>query len=261
VIGLLGVLLLAACGDDAESSAQLAAGSTSTTEAPTTVAPTTTAASAGTVTTRLTPTTVRPPPTTAAGPLAGIGAGATDITTKPGDFDGNGVADTLRAYKLGGNWHLRVELAGGGGYDLAVTGIDQVNGMRAIGGFNLNDNIADEAFATVGSGASSTFLGIFVFTNCQLVRVTQSGNVLTFEVGASAQRRSGLGCVSGTALQTLSASAPPTTGTPFTGTRTTYDLVGSNLIEANLSPQETYGVNDPLLAPFGRFSCGSLSLS
>lgn len=258
---------MAACGDDPKSSANLAAGGTSTTpttQPPTTAAPSATAAPASgtSVTTRLTTTTARPATNSATCPLAAIGAGATDVTTKPGDFDGNGVADTLRTYKLGSTWHLRVELAGGAsGHDLVVPGVDPGTGLKAVGGFNLDENQSNEAFVVIGGGASTTLVAIFVFNNCQLTRVTEMGNAATFPVGASAQRRTGLSCVLGTALQTLSASAPPNTGTPFTGTRTTYDLVGSDLVQANVSAQETFAMNDPAGAVFSRFTCGSLSLS
>jgi len=254
----------AACGDDAESGARLGATTTSTTpttEPPTTAAPTTTAASTS-ATTRQTTTTARPVANTQSCPLSAIGGGATDVTTKPGDFDGNGVVDTLRAYKLGSDWHLRVELSGAAsGHDVVVPGVDPGTGLKAVGGFNLDENQSNEAFVVIGSGASTTLVAIFVFKNCQLTRVTEMGNAATFQVGASAQNRSGLSCVQGTALQTLSASAPPNTGTPFSGRRTTYDLVGSDLVQANVSPQETFGLNDPGLAPFSRFTCGSLSLN
>jgi len=226
----------------------------------TAAAPSTTAApsSGASTTAALAASTARP----AMCPLAAIGGGATDITTKPGDFDGNGVSDTLRAYKLTGQWHLRVELAGGAsGADLIVSGIDPSTGLKAVGGFNLDGNIADEAFAIVGTGASTTLIGIFAFTNCKLVRVTQNGRETTFAIGASAQRRSGLRCVPGTALQALGAAVMPNTSTPFTASRTIFNLVGSNLVEANISPPETYAATDPMLAPFGRFDCGSLSLN
>jgi len=207
------------------------------------------------------PSTSRPG-TTGACPLAAIGGGATEVTAKPGDFDGNRVADTLRAYKLTGQWHLRVELAGGtSGGDLVVPDVDPATGLKAVGGFNIDENLADEAFAIVGSGASTTEVAIFTFTNCKLARVTANGRTIVFVIGATAQRRSGLSCVTGTALQVLSATAPPNTGTPFTASRTTFDLVGSDLVQANTSPPEMYGLDDPRLAPFARFDCGSLSLS
>lgn len=255
---------MASCGGDPKSTATLATGATSTTEAPTTTAPTTTAAptSGTSATTRLTTTTARPATNTATCPLAAMGGGATDVTTKPGDFDGNGVADTLRAYRLATDWHLRVELAGGGsGYDLVVPGIDAVSGLKAVGGFNLGGGPADEAFAVVAGGASMTFVGIFVFTNCQLIRATELGNVTSYGIGASAQQRSGLRCVAGTALQVLAAQPAPNTGAPLTAVRTNFDLVGSSFVQAGAPTQETLGLNDPLLAAFSKFDCGSLSLN
>lgn len=253
---VLGFFFLAACGGDVNSSAQLAA-STSSTATPTTATPTTTAAPASSTTA----TTARATTTTGVScPVPAIGAGATDVTTKPGDFDGNGAADVLRAYKLGPNWHLRAELAGAGGSDVVVPGVDSVSGLKALGGFNLNDTVADEAFAIVGSGASTTLVGIFAFVNCQLVRVTEMGNAATFTVGASVQRRSGISCVQGGALQVLSASTPPNASAPYTLVRQTYDVVGSALMSANTS-QTILAANDPALAAASKFDCGSLTLN
>lgn len=260
---VIGLLLFAACGGDPKSTATLAA-SSSTTSEPSTTAVSTTLVVNPSSTTKVTttPTTAKTTATTGQMcSLASVGAGATNVTTKPGDFDGNGTPDVLRAYKLGNDWHLRVELGGGaGGSDLIVPGIDPVSGMKAVGGFNLNDTVAEEAFAVVGSGASTTLVGIFVFANCSLVRVTENGNPASFAVGASVLNRSGISCVQGGALQTLSATAPPNTGTPFTVARQTWDVVGTALVFVKVT-QSTIASNDPALAASAKFDCGGLSLS
>ncbi len=246
-----------ACGND-----QVPPASTTvppTTVPPTTVPPTTEAAP----TTAALPTSTTAPTTTIAAPRCGqpaVGAGATSVTTKSGNFDGNGAADTLRAYKLGDEWHLRVELDGGtAGGDVVVPGVDPGSGLKALGGFSLDENFVDEAFAVVGAGASSTLVGIFVFKDCALIRVTEKGSPAALSVGASVLNRSGISCVLRTALQTLKDTAPPATGTPFTVVRSTYDLVGSTLVLANTS-QTTIDSNDPALAPSAALDCGQLSL-
>ncbi|MGI8806376.1 MAG: hypothetical protein ACR2KK_00705 [Acidimicrobiales bacterium] len=194
-------------------------------------------------------------------PLPALGGGVIDATTKPGDFDGNGVADTLRTYKVTGEWHLRVELDGGQSGDDLVVPADPSSGLKAVGGFNVGGNVADEAFAIVSSGASATSIAIFTFTNCKLVQVGANDRVTTFLVEALPDRRSGLRCVAGTELQVLNAAVRPRTTTPFTATRTTFKVIGSALVRASVSPEETYAADDPRLVPFGRFDCGSLSLN
>ena len=38
--------------------------------------------------------------------------GATAITTAPVDFNGDNLADTFRAYRVGATWHARARIAG-----------------------------------------------------------------------------------------------------------------------------------------------------
>jgi hypothetical protein len=121
--------------------------------------------------------------------------------------------------------------------------------------------VADEAFAIVSSGASASSVGVFTLVNCTLVPVAANGRRTTFVVEATADRRTGLRCLAGSALQVLNAERMPRTTTGFTTNRVTFTLEGSNLVQANVSPPETYAANDPELAPFGRFDCGSLSLN
>lgn len=230
-----------------------------------------TAAPASTTTSPAPSSTTSPPPTAATGPtattaapgacpLAALPAGAGSATVKMGDFNGDKLADTLRSYKLGNDWHLRVELAGGTtGDDVVVAGADAGTGVKAVGGFNIDENLADEAFAVVGGGASTTIVGLFVFAKCALVRVTEKGVPAGFPVGASVLNRSGVSCVPGTAIQALRGTAPPATGTPFAVVRSTYDLAGTTLVLANTS-QASIAAGDPALAPSAAFDCGGLTL-
>jgi hypothetical protein len=193
-------------------------------------------------------------------PLPPLPGGVSGVTTKAGDFDGNGVADTLRAYSVGGEWHLRVELAGGQSGDDLVVEVDPATGLKAVGGFNLGGSGADEALATVSSGPVAASIAVFAFTDCNLDQVTVNGRTATFVVEATAERRTGLRCVAGTGLQVLNAEQRPRT-TTFTTNRVTFNLVGSTLTQVNASAPETYPAGDPMLAPFGRLDCGSLALS
>ncbi len=240
------VVVLGACGKDRNPSGQPASSSTQPPAVTaTTSAPTSTAA--------ITSTTV-------ACALAPIAASANSVTSKPGDFDGNGAADTLRAYQLGAEWRLRVELAGGGGADIAVPGVAPVSALKALGGYNIDANLRDEAFAVVGSGASTAIIGLWTFANCQLTRVTVGSQPAEFPVGATVQNQSGLSCVQGTAIQALKAQLAPS-GTMFNVQRMVYDLVGNTLVLGNTPPLAALAPGDPNLAPYSRFACGSLTLN
>ena len=232
---------------------------------PTTVA-TTSSGSAPTSTAR--PTSTAPPPagasaTTTAGacPVAPMTTGAALVTSASGDFDGNGIADTLRAYRVVDTWRLRVELAGGGGADVAVAVADGVTGPRgvqALGGFNIDRNRGDEAFATTGGGASTDLVGVWTFANCQLTRLTVNGQPSEFPVGASLRNYSGLTCVAGSGLQVLSASSDDALRT-FTLQRTDYAASGTALV-AGSSSSSTLPAGDPGLSSASRFTCGTLAL-
>jgi hypothetical protein len=255
LIGL--TLLLVSCAGGGKTGT---ASEATTIAAPTTAAP----ATPSTSPTTAPPATGRPSTTTAPAvpcPLAAVPVAATGVATRSGDFDGDRTADTLRAYELGDEWHLRIELAGGRtGGDVVVAGVDPQTGLKPLGGFDIGGNQGDEAFAIVGRGASTAIVGLFVFTDCKLIRVTESGRPAEFTVGASALNRSGISCVLGTALQILKGTAPSDTGTPFDVVRTTYDLVGSTLRPANTS-RATIAAGDPGLASSGALDCGRLSLS
>lgn len=241
------MLVVAGCGDDATSDDPRAQSATSATPGTGAIGGPSTAAAPGSGDVRC--------------PQPAIGGGVTGVTTKPGDFDGNGVADTLRAYNVTGQWHLRVELDGGPSGDDLVVDVDPSTGLKAVGAYNVGGNVTDEAFAIISSGASAHSLGVFTFNNCKLVPVTANGRRTTFVVEATAERRTGLRCVAGTALEVLNAEQTPRTTTAFTTNRVAFNLVGTNLVQANISSPETYAASDPRLEPFGRFDCGSLSLN
>jgi hypothetical protein len=255
VLGL--ALLLGAC--DGGGTTDAASRATTTSEATTTTGASSTSTSTTAVTANGRPVTTTTPAVPC--PLAPVPAGVTGVATRSGDFDGDRTADTLRAYKAGEDWHLRVELAGGNtGGDVVVSGVQPQTGLKPVGGFDIGGNKGDEAFAVVGSGASTDILGLFVFSGCTLIRVTAGGTPAELTVGASALNRSGVSCVLGTALQTLKATAPSDTGTPFAVVRSTYDLVGSVLRLANMS-QATIAASDPGLTSSATLDCGRLSLS
>ena len=194
--------------------------------------------------------------TTAAGCPPLPTAGTLDLTTASGDFDGDARPDRLVAYRVdaGGPWRLRADLAAGGGAeaDLPAT----AEGVKAVGGARLDVGPDDAAFAVVGRGPAGVNLGLFVLRSCRLERVTVAGRPAEFPVGTAGAARSGVACqVPGL----VAFQAASTDGRLYQASSVAYLLVGTFLDEANRSTS-TLGADDPGLATYGRFSCGTLRL-
>lgn len=268
--GLLALVALGAatpaCGAGSTSRAAPGSTTTSTTttplsvssmlSAPSTVAAPVTAAPVVRAGGSTTTPTVAPGPVCPAKPFP---PGATDVTMAAGSFDGDGHPDVLMAYRDAGAWHLRAQLSAAGDADVVVPDVGIGDVVKAVGGFNVDADAIDEAFATVGSGAYTSTVGIWkVGGLCQLTRITIGGQPGSFPVGASVRNRTGLRCVAGTAMQTLGAQS--SNGTQYTGTVSNYDLVGTTLVLANSSPPQALADTDPGLVPYGRFTCGALML-
>lgn len=232
-----------------------------TSTAPVTVAAVTTTV-ARTATTVAAPGTQSPSITSGPGaacPSSPLPPNVTNVTTGAGSFDGDGQPDVLRAYQAANVWHLRVELSSGGEVDVTVPNIGTGDAVKAVGGFNIDEGLGDEIFATVGSGSYATLVGLWKGGGfCQLTRVTVNGQPATFPVGASVSSRSGVRCIPGTAFQVLETQS--TNGTQYTGTIANYDLVGSALVHANTSPPQVLAASHPDLALYGKLTCGGLVL-
>lgn len=235
-------LALAGCSSDADSqpttvSSTSASSSTSsttfvatssttsstTTEAPsTTLAPTTIAAA---TTTAAPTTTVAPVPPTTPAPttapttcpsLAALPAGAIETAVEVIDVDADGLADTVRSYAVAsppgaGDWHLRAELAAGGGSDLALPFDPAPAGVTVLGGAYIGSNVdpgpggaRPAIFATVGAGASASIIGLFRMSGCNLVAMPDAASAAAaqFPVGATVMHSDDLRCdgVAGTSL-------------------------------------------------------------
>jgi len=200
--------------------------STATTESPTTtvpattttVAPTTTSTATTTIapTTTIVPTTTIAPTTTTTVPPAGCGVlaalppGIIETAAKLIDVDADGVADTVRSYAVNaapsaGDWHLRVELAAGGGVDIALAFDPAPAGVTVLGGYYVGSNVdpgpegaRPAIFATVGAGASASIIDLYRLVGCSLLPMTGSG----FPVGGGVVHTEHLRCegVAGTSL-------------------------------------------------------------
>ncbi|MFN2503785.1 MAG: hypothetical protein ABR540_06055 [Acidimicrobiales bacterium] len=246
---LLAALLLGACGgDDGDSAASsTTVGAVTTVPALTVPAPTSTAA----------PGTTKPG---CADPAPE--PGATDVTSGQADVNGDGRTDTVEVYRTGppdeiASWHLRAELGGGGGADLVLQGDEPGPAAVAlVGPARVNGDASDEIWLRVGSGASTTLLGLFVFRACQLEAATLGGLQAVFAVGGGVRFRSGLECTdAGLAVYEAEGEGSPA----YTGTTTVHRLNGATLTAGDGEPL-SYNVADPASGRYGTFTCGALTL-
>lgn len=232
---LLAVTLFAGCSRADRASGVAAPGLT------TTVAPTTAAS-----------TTVAPAACAApSGPAPSV-----DATTAQGDFDGDGRPDRLVTGRVaaGGAWRVRMELAAGGGAEAELPAT--ADGVKAIGASTVDVGPAQAAFATVARNAVSLNVGVFVLRSCKVERVTDAGRPAEFAIGTGATARTGLACqVPGLVIY----QATSTDGRFFQAATVTYLLLGTVLDEVHKATS-MLGADDPALAPYGRFTCESLSL-
>ena len=240
------VVTIAACGgggDDADASLTTTTSSDASSTTTTTADPTTTTA-----------------PTDCDN--VSIPAGATDVSEELADVDGDGDPDELRSYLVGdADWHLQVELAAGGGADLAITTFG-AGAVAVLGGADVDGDGADEIWARTGSGASATILGLARFAHCALTRVTfTGGDPAEIPVGGSVGTASGLEC---------EAHVDPTADlTGYTATNigddqydvsaTEYALEGTTLAQKG-TETSIATAGDDTFARATTFVCGNLSL-
>lgn len=250
---LLVAVLLSACGgDDGESAAS------STTASVVTSVPALTAPTAPSTTTPATATPSTRPGCADPAPEAN----ATDVTSARADVNGDGRTDTVKVYRDGppdqiASWHLRAELGGGGGADLVLSGVDPGPAAVAlVGPARVNGDASEEIWLRVGSGASTTLLGLFVFRACQLEAATLGGLQAVFPVGGSVRFRSGVECTdAGLAVYEAEGEGSPA----YTGTTTVHRLNGATLTAGDGEPL-SYSVSDPSADRYGTFTCGALTL-
>lgn len=173
---------------------------TTTTDVTTTIEPTTTIDATTTTEPPSTTSTTLPATTTtvaSACPQAPPpAADATDATSTGADFDGDGLADVLSTYIVPSEarWHVRVEFGAGGSDDMTIEDSDMATPARPIGGLDVDGDGFDEAFVTVGSGASSVLVGLYDVAACGLTRVTIGTDPAVFPIGATVGNISGLAC-------------------------------------------------------------------
>lgn len=181
------------------------------------------------------PATAPPPPastlpTIQAGRCPAVAAvpAPQEVTDDHADVDGDGTADSLTTYASGGQWHLRVALAAGGGADvaLAAEGDGTVN---VLGGTDLDGRLGDEVLVAVGAVEAGTLLAMFRFGDCGLVRLLgPDGQPAAFPVGATEALANGLRCQP---PEVVLLQGTSTDGNALTTTDVTLRLEGDRFIE------------------------------
>ena len=126
------------------------------------------------------------------------------------DVDADGFADTVRSYTVSaspsaGDWHLRVELAAGGGVDHALPFDPAPAGVTVLGGSYIGSTVdpgpegaRPAIFMTVGAGASASIIGLYRLVGCSLQPMANG----EFPVGGGVIHTEHLRCegVAGTSL-------------------------------------------------------------
>lgn len=256
LLSITAISLVAACGggDDGASSS---------------AAPSTTVRPSATTTTRPTSSTLPmpsgsdgSPETASCPPVAALPSGATNVSTAPVDFDGDGVADTLFVYDVGGTWHVRAEVASIGVDDQIVTDLGPA--MTAIGGATIDGDAAEEAWVKVGSGAPTDIITFFVFRQCGLQRVQLNNAPAQFPIGASVTHADGLHCFGfDVGIEVFETNSSD--GLTYAGTSSIYtiDLAGpapSLVLGSTAAQSEVSPPGGPAFDALSSFSCDDLSV-
>ena len=265
VLGVAAVLLVAGCSRD-EKLTELTTDSTTSTSTTSTTS-TTVAATKPTTTTVASTTTVAPttiaesttvpvtePPTTTLAPtacpsLALLPAGSVESASKLVDADLDGLTDTVRSYALNGapvagDWHLRVELAAGGGVDVALPDDPAPGAVKILGGAYVGSTVEPglggtrpALFVTTGAGASASTVTLFRLDGCALVPMGAG----SFTVGAGVTHGSNLRCdgTAGTSVLAYQDWALNADGVTFDVTDTGYTRNVNDLVIFGSGPQTT----------------------
>lgn|GEM_PF-5761980 len=172
-----------------------------------TAASTTGSSSASTPASSSSPSAQLPPGCDAAPPPSN----AVHVSRATADVDGDGQPDTVVVYGTGtvdqpAPYHVQVQFAAGKGIvDTVIedAGNDGTQLVKALGAAEISaraglppDGTGAEVFVTVGSGASSSVVGIYQYGSCVLLRLLAegSGAPATFPVGGTVTHYGTLRC-------------------------------------------------------------------
>jgi hypothetical protein len=202
-------------------------------------------------------------------------AGATAVSQAPGDFDGDGQADILVTYATNStppvDHHLQIQTASGHHIDTVITDAlsnDASQQPHALGGADITtsaglppDGSGEEAFVSVGSGASVTLVAVFQLLDCTLTRLADpdTAEPATFAIGGSVTHLDGLRCdgaAGGVRLVQLSAESSD--GETYATTERRLEVQNGQFVVTN-AVNDTITNDDPRLQAFSVIDCPGVS--
>jgi hypothetical protein len=200
-------------------------------------------------------------------------ASAINITTAEGDFNGDAATDTLTVYGTGtfsqpSPYHLQITLGDSqGAIDtvIADAATDNNQAVKALGGADITasaglppDGSGAEAFVEVGSGASTSLVGVFQLIGCSLTRLTgpQGGAPSLFAIGGSVTHQGGLRC-DGTAggQRLVQLTATSNDGITYDTTETRLQVQDGKFSALGSPITDSIDGSDPSLQAFGTLDC------
>jgi hypothetical protein len=210
------------------------------------------------------PTAPVTPPTATTGHGGGCDPGITEpvpaeaesMTRSEGDFDGNGEVDVVEVYLLGDEWRARLVLDDG--YTVVVP-LGKGAIAYPLGGLDL-DGSGDELLTVIGSGASTTIVGIYSLFDCDLAPVLgATGAPVAIPIGASAVNQSGLRCLPGVGIDVFTQMTSD--GITYEQTIERFRLTDGRLVSAGSATETLTSPDDQTrILDASRFDCGDLSL-
>lgn len=254
------LVTVTACGGDDDDD-EVGADDTTTTEAPTTTADTEPELDQSQASPPADDEDGDPEVASTCGPGPAVPGSATDVTTAPVDWDGDGTDDVLTVYQDGGSWYAHAQLAGADVADVVLSGSGP--SMKAVGGATLDQIVGEEAWVNVGSGSATAILSVLAFVSCQLHQATFSGTTADFAVGVTVTAADGVTCFDLDAgIEDYSSTS--TDGVTYTGQSDLYTLDVStsppSLVHQQTTPQSAT-TSDPLFSAMSGFICDELDQS
>ena len=206
-------------------------------------------------------------------------AGATDLTTASGYFDGTR-GGKLQVYKDAGQWWIRLESTRGGGVFGGTRPLPTplAQAARALGGHDIDGDGIEEAFVVIGQGAASETVGIYTLWqpfgspalgfSCGVSPVTYAAAPTfdaAFPIGATVLVQSGLECRGNHTLREYVQDSPD--GINYNQQRIDYVYDAGFADTGPLLTQirDTMVLlsrpgNNSLINRAGDFTCGNLNL-
>jgi hypothetical protein len=197
-----------------------------------------------------------------------------NVTHAEGDFNGDRATDSLTVYGVGtlsepAPYHLQIELAESHGIvdnvipDVIVGDVSQT--PKALGGADITasaglppDGSGDEAFVTIGAGASVQLVGIYQLIGCALDRVTgpQGNAPSSFAIGGTVTHLDGLRCDGSAGGQRLvELSATSNDGISYETKETRLQLQSGAFTVLGAPITDTVDNSDPRLQGFSGLDC------